>query len=253
VRIISKYNDYYDSVQKYGQDLSTIYLRQEEFLDTRKFSHFDELFNVHRPSFGILGTQVFSYIPFLVLINDKVFVGFRLTLKVYLGLDVVEYCYDEASCIDFLKRNSKEHLKEYTEKKKGYRAYYYRNGFNESFVPKFFETKVPDTQRICIEHSTPVILIGRKKCYEGLGPNPFDTSNLRFDTRKDIVVVKNPCLKSIEFYKAMDTNSTFQEIESFLSGVLPGGTPKMVTISEKNNILKHGFDYKLSFRKAKQK
>lgn len=245
MRIISKFHDYYDSVQKYGQDLNTVYLRNDESLDPKKFESFKDFLGVYQVRHGLYASVDFSYIPFIVLISDKSYFGFKLTYKKD-GTDqeIVEYCYDEKSCVDFLDRNSTTYLKEYSEKKKGWRYHYYRTDFNAEKVPEFFETKIPGTQKICIEYASPVILIGKKGCYSEVGP---------FGPGKDLLIIKNPCLKNIEFYKALDTNSAFQEIESFLTGVLPATVPNMVTVSEKNKILKHGFDYKLSFRKPTSK
>ncbi len=246
MRIISKFSDYYDSVQKYGQDLSTVYLRQEVFLDPKKFTNFKDLLSVYSTSHHFLPTAGFHFLPFIVLVSGRSYVGFQLTFDKEDSSKTTEYCYDEASCLESLRKNSPKHFNLYTEKKKAWRSFYYRQDFNEGNVQEFFKTKIPDTQKICIDHASPIILIGRKGCYTGTGSDYFDT-------KENLIVVKNPCLKHIEFYKALDTNSTFQEIESFLSGVLPSTVPNTVTISEKNKILKHGFDYKLSFRKSPTK
>lgn len=247
MRIISKFSDYYDSVQKFGQDLSVVYLRQEESLEPKKFRYFKDLLPVFQSHYEYSNGKTLSYIPFIVLVNDRSYVGFRLSYKKDGMIDEVsEYCYDEASCVEFLRKNSVEQFKAYTEKKKGWRSYYYRNSFNETAVSEFFKTKIPGVQQICIENSAPIVMIGKKGFYT----KEYDNHT---DHTRDFIVIKNPCLKTVEFYKALDTNSTFQEIESFMSGVLPSNTPNMATISEKNKIIKHGFDYKLSFRKAPTK
>ena len=56
-------------------------------------------------------------------------------------------------------------------------------------------------------------------------------------------------LKDLQFYKAVDPYTLFQEIEMWLGGVLPGAGNPMVQITDDSiKVAKHGFD-KFSFRK----
>jgi hypothetical protein len=66
------------------------------------------------------------------------------------------------------------------------------------------------------------------------------------------VLIKNPNLKNLQMFKAFHPNLAFQEIESFLTGVLPNPYPPTVVVSEKTRIAKRGFD-KWSFRKPPAK
>lgn len=63
----------------------------------------------------------------------------------------------------------------------------------------------------------------------------------------------NPNLKKLEFFKIFDSSSAFQEIEMYISGVIGLNTEKPIEISDKSKIESHGFDYKYSFRKEKNK
>lgn len=59
-------------------------------------------------------------------------------------------------------------------------------------------------------------------------------------------------LKRVDFHKIMDPFTIFQEIQMWLSGVLPKDGPPMVAITD--DIIKrdkHGFD-KWSFKKKKE-
>ncbi|RYF05379.1 MAG: hypothetical protein EOO77_28445 [Oxalobacteraceae bacterium] len=61
-------------------------------------------------------------------------------------------------------------------------------------------------------------------------------------------------LRRNEFFKALDAFTIHQEIEMFVSGVLAGQSPATVDITDNRvKIEKHGFDFKTSFRKSKQK
>lgn len=66
-------------------------------------------------------------------------------------------------------------------------------------------------------------------------------------------LILNPCLKDLEFYKIMDSASAFQEIEMYISGVIGCSENKIIEVSDKSKIEGHGFDYKKSFRKEKEK
>jgi len=61
----------------------------------------------------------------------------------------------------------------------------------------------------------------------------------------------NPPLKYLDFFKVVDTYSVFQEIERFL-GNQGVDAPDMVELSDQSKLIKHGFDLKESFRKAKE-
>jgi hypothetical protein len=73
-----------------------------------------------------------------------------------------------------------------------------------------------------------------------------------FDHYESNIVILNPILKDIDFMKVVDPYTAFQEIEMYISGFL-GAPPKpMVSISDKDRLLAHGFDAKTSFRKPKK-
>jgi hypothetical protein len=65
-------------------------------------------------------------------------------------------------------------------------------------------------------------------------------------------ITYNDCLKDVEFYRVFDPYSAYQEIEMFLNNLaIP--QKDMPKIPDRENILSHGFDDKLSFRKEKSK
>lgn len=65
--------------------------------------------------------------------------------------------------------------------------------------------------------------------------------------RQKCELVLNPNLKEIEFHRIKDVYTTYQEIFQFVAGTLNKPENKMVKISDKDKIAKHGFD-KWSFR-----
>ena len=70
---------------------------------------------------------------------------------------------------------------------------------------------------------------------------------------KPVWYVDSPELKSVEFYKAIDAFTAFQEISMWVGGVLANQGNKTIEITDNNmKIRKAGHDPKVSFRKAKQ-
>ena len=61
----------------------------------------------------------------------------------------------------------------------------------------------------------------------------------------------NPNLKDLHFHKYKDSYSTFQDIQSYLSGILGIAQHPTLELSDRSKILKAGFDPKTSFRKGK--
>jgi hypothetical protein len=61
----------------------------------------------------------------------------------------------------------------------------------------------------------------------------------------------NPKLSDLKFYQYKDAYSTFQDIQSYISGVLGIDTMPTIELSDKSKIIKAGFDPKTSFRKGK--
>ena len=61
----------------------------------------------------------------------------------------------------------------------------------------------------------------------------------------------NPNLKDLDFHKYKDSYSAFQDIQSYLSGILGIEQHPTLELSDRSKILKAGFDPKTSFRKGK--
>ena len=68
--------------------------------------------------------------------------------------------------------------------------------------------------------------------------------------RRNDVLITNPKLKDYEFYKVMDSYTTFQEIQMFIGGVLGTGEKEIIEVEDKYKIAQHGFN-KNSFRRSK--
>lgn len=249
MRIISKFRDYYDSVQMYGQDLSTIYLRKEEMVDFSKVKfdgHVDmRIDNSYARRYAYYSDGHLICSPFAVFLGTNQYLGMKLSTKIQKPGDVnpqevIDYAYSEEACLSFLKRYLPIYFEKYDQRVRGYKkgTLRYATFFNEQTVKEFFDQPIKqENKNVCIDLECPVVFYGY-----GFA-SPMETSE------EWKILIKNPCLRNLQFIKALDPNSAFQQIESFLSGVLPNAGKPMVEVSEKTKILKRGFDYKWSFRK----
>ena len=84
------------------------------------------------------------------------------------------------------------------------------------------------------------------------GRTSFDKKRSIYNSFKPKFFI-NPLLKDYEFYKVFDTFQAFQEVQMFMGGVLGKGEKDIVEVADKYKIEQHGFDYKYSFRKDKEK
>ena len=89
-----------------------------------------------------------------------------------------------------------------------------------------------------LELEAPVLLL--------LNPRFFRSHKIK--SSDNIFVVKNPTLKDLRMQNVLDPFSCFQNIEQFISGVVPGQHMPMVTLSDKHMVVKKGFDPKYGFR-----
>lgn len=104
-----------------------------------------------------------------------------------------------------------------------------------------------DFTDVCMQLETPVFvliphptLVDRRSWYQTHGdakPNVAET-----------YVMLNPFLKLFDFHHVVDPFTVFQEISMFIGGRMPGAQSPMVTISDKSQIRKKGFDEKYGFR-----
>jgi hypothetical protein len=94
----------------------------------------------------------------------------------------------------------------------------------------FFSTK-PDLTDLCMELESPVLIVTKYG--------------------NEFVVIKNPRLKDIEFYKQMDIYSVYQEIDMFMSNVMVSDKMPMSPMTDIEKVESHGFDKNISFRKQK--
>lgn len=228
MRIISKFHDYYDSIQGYGFDPTVVFIRK------RKEIH------IHDLSKNIPIAEMASYPshpsfrPQLDGWGELYFCGKRYRFirtfeenKINLSKRY-KFFYSYKIINNYiLKYNKKDVVEKYILR--NFRRYRkYRNTSQKTLESYFTFNDIFEHNVLLHEKfNTPVFVIHNSN-YE---PN----------------LIINPSLKDYQFQKIFDPYTAFQEIDMFLSGVMKSPENKMVQIGDEVMRDKKGFDY-MSFK-----
>lgn len=246
MKIISKFKDYYDSVVRSGMDPKIVYVRNSEEIQLKvKKSFSDSIIpdKYHQALYNLIGLEVggrifnqtgYIYFTsrgldggtspighlFAVVVGGMIYRGIKLCLVGSPDL----YFYSYESFEDFCEK-SKTSINMF--------------GVNMRNIREFFSRPLEDAivSQYCIENCVPVCLV---ICERVSGSYSYVPK-----------VIHNPFLKEIEFYRAMDPYTIFQEIQMVVSCMAFKEKP-LVEVSDKCKIEGHGFDYKYSFRNRKK-
>lgn len=218
MRVISKFRDYYDGVMKTGMDREVVYVRENKGIPIKDARGVD--FNTKSSgTYCSVETSFLGYCGMIyrVMIVETEFPNHARTRHVF---------------FDF------EEFKQFMLNNKLSNEYDFRE--SRWWPSRFQRFKEMDTSRMLElfhEFQTPLFLLTNVYRYRG----PDETT-----------LTLGPCLKDIEFQRVKDPYTAYQEIFQFVAGVLNHPENKMVKISDKDKIHKHGFD-KWSFRKMPTK
>ena len=248
MKIYSKFNDYYDTAIGYGIDPNVVYTRKTSFYGwdskvgkilEKYIGNWDKLSwpeRIDSPFRRWTDNGSISVTNTIVIIFcGYCYVGLELYKSNLLGDSTYEICYNTEQIEKFfnkhnviLPKKTPKKLKKWHDSKLNIRDF---NLFWEKY-PVEQSDKFIDLH---FELDTPVLAIGDNKI-----PNT------------DGVIVLNPCLKDISFFKCLDAFTTFQELSMFIGGVMGGKVPAMIDIKDEDRIAMHGFD-KWSFRRLPEK
>ncbi len=114
-------------------------------------------------------------------------------------------------------------------------------GYEEAFQ-RFLSA---DHTGLCMELQTPVLLVSPGNIF-----GKMSQEKIPWQTRIDWYpsIMKNPSLSMLDVPSFIDPYQVFQSIEQFITGVMPGATSPTLTVSDKSQILKKGFDPVYGFR-----
>ena len=230
MRIISKFHDYYDCIQRLGQDQTVVYLREEKELE------FDWCFP--------------KLLYWLTGYNDLVsvkIIGFcgkiypLIELKTAIDMPIIR-CWSLAHIDSFMQENlSGRALSCYRDSKWYRETFHYRK--RKSFSQFFDQCRMEQNkyEYLFRENHSPLFIASRT------------------DYKRKGKIIFNTTLKDVEFYSIIDNYTAFQEISMYLGGVLGShgghktkykGKPMSMEVSDKDLVSAKGFD-KHSFRSSK--
>lgn len=255
MRIVSKFQDYYDSALAYGYDESVVYVRNtmEYEIEETRFSSkakqemppiikeihalfkqlrskapegindWDWRYHRHQSRFvNGFSTKLHNYAftTIGVLFCGKYFPGVRCerSAKGLMTVDKVDWFYKAEDVLAFMLANGYDAEKEE-------RSRWSKDTVADSVRTFFNDAKQPDVNWL-IEHKVTCVV--------------FDPVNNKISI--------NPKLKDYAFFKAVDHYTAFQELDMWISGTLAYPQNMMIELDDKYRVMAHGFDMKYGFR-----
>ena len=222
MRIISKFKDYYDSVQIYGVDTSTTFIRKTsepmvvEKLDILS-SSFDwpreRIFrNRYRTNDSI---DLYDYLLLFFCGNVYPILTYHEVLKTN------EHLYTNCYYINEVDELMIKHKVEKYFKKDKYKSWF--NSWNKrDEVQSIFNIPIDKNKVLELHHK-------------------IESPYFIFSSFNSSIVI-NPVLKDLLFFRVMDAFKTYQEVYMFISGILGGKSPKTIEVSDEVRKIKHGFN-----------
>ena len=223
MKIISKFKDYYDYLLKFGQDDDLQYVRITEEVDIKSS---DIVFEYTKPMRAMHGiTPQGIEVGLVFFCNRAYFVMAEMSLG-----KVVSASYDSTSIVDAFAKE-------------------YPNYFKPSWW-RFHKTLYELREELKNGNFISI----PEEVFRSVGSPVFLLRFSPLSYRKDeYQVVKNPCLKDYDFIKALPAEQAYQELFMFLANNTLQEPKPVVELTDKEEIVKKGFDLKTSFRKQKQK
>lgn len=235
MKIISKFHDYYDSAAAYG--VSDVYFKRSADISYHKDERIEDILH---------NAACWGGTPGIIL-----FCG---TAHAVINLQESSW-----PCNLFIVTKP-EDIDTYRDLHEGHRPGMprwprldpLRDFFKESYANRGFEAFQQDVAQIDAEYyhrefMSPIIWLN------SCGPSSmmeYQTPSGRH--RRKVCVVKDACLKDLNFQKVKDAFTAYQEIDSYLSGVLGVTANPTVQISDTHRLEGHGFDKRTSFRNMKR-
>lgn len=237
MRLISKTHDYYDTVQSYGVDLTSTFVRKaksyvansNEFKKVRDLVEPDSKYGDRITWYsGDHDFRVDNY--FVVFFCGQVYPMIRFVKLTDNGGSSKYYNYYDITTIG-------EALEKFgTEKQASYWWYNKiprkRYSISDRYLQK---SKAKEFLTLSIKESTVVDL-----------HHELESPYFVYDQTERRLII-NPSLRKLSFFKVKDPFTAYQDIDMFVGGVLGGNCPNMIEISDEIRKEKHGFD-KWSFK-----
>lgn len=228
MKIVSNFKDYYDTaVNGYDTDESLIYRRFYEDIGET---------TVKCPIYGAI---LFCGEVYPIIANDSDGRGHYVDAPMAISPDDVE---------PFLMMDSKRFVE------RSLTAIWAKDPRRVAETNRFLSGLRDRAEKIHIANNAPILAIvpvshdGELYPLDGKGKWPTPAQRW---ARRGWKLVKNPCLRDLEFACVVSPWQARQEIEMYLGSVLCQHTMPPVVLNNEQRLEKHGFDRKISFRHRK--
>lgn len=229
MRIISRFQDYYDRAMAHGADQSRVFLREQvEYAEQSKtlpvpeyLKQFLQLTKQGDTRKGV------TLSPFLVAFAGKLYPGVYCSRPASADLTqesdgpISECFYELEQLLIFCKKH------------------------DISLEKKWFFDQQTEAQR----YAQFFDLRGSDRCEKMLAEHGIAVAAATHQGGSKVMV--NPALKTFEFFRVFDAWQTYQELDMYLGALAAPDTKPPVQIADKDRIAQHGFNGQ-SFRKRSE-
>lgn len=221
MKIVSNFHDYYDSVMSMGIDKECVYIRKEQEILMIK----EAINEWHQNISGVRNKK--HEIGTLSDIHNSN----TSTEKFYIEDEyiLIGFCGKLYPCVrqTIIDRNTTSNVKPMVK-------CFYRKSkeVDEDLWWKdtsHFNKNWDNFKLYFIEYKVPIFVI---------------KTNV---SKRERVIILNSNLKQYQFYTIKDTYTAYQEIYQYISGVLGVNQKEIIEVSNKDKVIKHGYD-KWSFK-----
>jgi hypothetical protein len=256
MKIISKHKDYYDGVQSYGMDNSTIYFRKTEIVEFDKEDPIEVELNKHASFQNVIRIRNKQKDEKdLYLCN--VIIGFCGKLHLVKCIQTPNsenktqqiFFYNNDDLKEYFKKREKLLVLEDLKFIKSDFTWRRRKGMHWNEFLKEFENFEGEYNHIFHKLSEPVFLFPSFVFENEILEKNLWLGSFHWEKNKFIV---NPILKSIGFQQVKHAYQCYQDIEQYLNGVLSNTEKNEDNRTDIEKVKSHGFDEKYGFRKRKK-
>lgn len=240
MKILSKVHDYYDSAAAYG--VSDQYWKRQNDTLHEKDVQLEDILHFT----GCWGGR-----PMIIMFCGKAYPV--ISLKGRGGYSDDHFLIASQEDFEVYKGMFEEHKDQYGHSRwedveNGYRRF----SSPESYSVRGFQGFLDDVTKIDCEkyhrqYNAPII----KVVYTYIDKQSNYQDN-RGRWRHKVTIETNPSLKAIGFQKVKDAFTAYQELDSYIFGVLGVDANPIVQTSDKDRLVAHGFDNRVSFRNMKR-
>ena len=246
MKIISKYKDYYDSVQSLGIDQTLIYMRKKETIHLETLPDYNNILAIKGGDSieEIIVLEADKYGDEIAYVDvKKIVIGFCGRLIPAFQLDE----YHERKLVGSKTFYNAKNLSTYfNENKKRFEPDGFFKGHSIRKMNSYLEATIfeKDFSSWFQRMQCPIFQILNNPKNKSL--NPYKHSN-------EIIIKKNPILKELDFYKVKDAYTAHQDISQYLGGVLTSREALKDNLTNIEKVKKHGFDDTYGFRTRPKK